>query len=187
MDEEVKVTQKENPPVEEPKTEAPAPAPENNPTNDKLTVWRWIRFFAELAILIIIVILVLRDCNANSTKERIIDAVEHLQISESSDHILYWAIEDNLESPEWEFEKTDEEDTYNLILTGYAPNYDADVELLFEIHILNDEQFEWRIPLCELNGEVSTEQADINYTIAIIYDNVGESVVNSLTSYLLGL
>lgn len=187
MDEETKVVQ-EVTPVEEPKTEAPEPpAPENKPANDKLTVWRWIRFFVKLAILIVIVVLVLRDCNANSTKERIIDAVEHLQISASSDHILYWAIEDNLESSEWKFEKTDEKDTYNLTLTGYAPNYDSDVALLFEIHILDDEHFEWRIPLCEVNGEVSTEQADINYTIAIIYDNVGESMVNSLTSYLLGL
>lgn len=191
MDEETKIVQQENPPVEESKketSESPAtPAPENNPVNDKLTVWSWIRFFVKIGVVILIVVLVLRACSANDTKERIIDAVEHLQISESSDLILYWAIDENLESSEWEFEKTDEEDVYNLTLTGYAPNYDADVELMFEIHILSDEQFEWRIPLCKLDGEISTEQSDINYVIAIIYDNVGDALVNSLTSYLLGL
>lgn len=191
MDEETKIVQQENPPVEESKKEIPespaTPAPENNPANDKLTVWSFVRFFGKLAILILIVVLVLHACNANNTKKSIIDAVEHLQISESSDLILYWAIEENLESSEWDFKKTDEEDVYNLILTGYAPNYDADVELMFEIHILSDEQFEWRIPLCKLDGEISTEQSDINYVIAIIYDNVGDALVNSLTSYLLGL
>lgn len=188
MDEETKIVQQENPPAEESKKEIPETSePENAPANDKLTVWSFVRFFGKLAILILIVVLVLHACNANNTKKSIIDAVGHLQISESSDLILYWAIEENLESSEWDFKKTDEEDVYNLILTGYAPNYDADVELMFEIHILDDEQFEWRIPLCKLDGEISTEQSDINYVIAIIYDNVGDALVNSLTSYLLGL
>lgn len=187
MDEETKVTQ-EVTPVEEPKTEAPeTPTPETNPANDKLTVWSFVRFFVKLGIIIVIIVFACRACTANSNKERIIDALEHLQISESSDLILYWAIDENLEAADWNFQETDEDDVYNVTLTGYAPNYDADVELMFEVHILDEENFQWRIPLCKLDGEISTDQSDINYVIAIIYDNVGDALVNSLTSYLLGL
>lgn len=38
----------------------------------------------------------------------------------------------------------------------------------------------------EVNGNGSREAADINYAIAIVYDNVGQALVDSLTSYLLG-
>lgn len=188
MDKENESIQQENPSTEEVKESEPVtPAPESNPSNDKLTVWSWVRFFVKVGIVIAIIVFACRACTANSNKERIIDALEHLQISQSSDLILYWAIDENLEAADWDFQKTDEEDVYNVTLTGYAPNYDADVELMFEVHILDEENFQWRIPLCKLDGEISTEQTDINYVIAIIYDNVGESVVNSLTEYLLGL
>lgn len=183
MDENVNPTNtvpQENPPVETNETQTPDPA------NDKLTVWSWIRFFVKLGIVVLIVVLVSRACTAKNTKESLIDAVEHLQLSNSDDLILYWAMDENMEAPNWTVEKTGE-DQYEILLTGYLPEYDTHVGLYFDIEILSDEEFAWSIPMCSINEELKTDNYSINYVIAMIYGIDEDVVLGALASALLAV
>lgn len=105
---------------------------------------------------------------------------------DNSDVTLGEAVETNLSNVEWTCYNQDDE-YWTVTVSGYNANEDATVSLLIGITEISDDPVYYEPIYGEVNGSGSSNAADINYAIAIVYDNVGQALVDSLTSYLLGI
>lgn len=142
----------------------------------------WYIFRCVVVLIVIAVIFV--QCSGTS-KKQILETAKTFTL-DSSDVTLGEAVETNLRDVEWTCYEEDDE-YWTVTVSGYNANEDATVSLLIGITELNDDQVYYEPIYGEVNGNGSMEAADINYAIAIIYDNVGQALVDSLTSYLLGI
>lgn len=142
----------------------------------------WYIFCCVLLLVIIVVIFV--QCSGTS-KNQILETAKTFTLDDSG-VTLGEAVETNLTNVEWTC--YDEDDGFwTVTVSGYNANEDATVSLLIGVTEINDDQVYYDPMYGEVNGNGSMEAADINYAIAIIYDNVGQALVDSLTNYLLGM
>lgn len=142
----------------------------------------WYIFGCIVVLVILVVILV--QCSGTS-KRQILETAKTFTL-DSSDVTLGEAAETNLSNVEWTCYKVDD-GYWTVTVSGYNPNEDATATLLIEVSEIDDEKVYYKPIYGEVNGTGSGEAADINYAIAIVYDNVGQALVDSLTSYLLGI
>lgn len=142
----------------------------------------WYIFRCIVVLVVIAVIFV--QCSGTS-KKQILETAKTFTL-DSSDVTLGEAVETNLSNVEWTCYNQDDE-YWTVTVSGYNANEDATVSLLIGITEINDDQVYYEPIYGEVNGSGSSEASDINYAIAIVYDNVGQALVDSLTSYLLGI
>lgn len=136
-------------------------------------------------ILIVVVIAVVFSQCAGTSKAQILETAKMFTL-DNSDVTLGEAVETNLSDVEWTC--YDQDDGYwTVTVSGYNANEDATVTLLIGVTEINDDQVYYETIYGEVNGSGSSEASDINYAIAIVYDNVGQALVDNLTSYLLGI
>lgn len=155
---------------------APAQTPAA-PRKSPLKILLW----CILAVVVIAVILA--QCSAAS-KAQMLETTKTFTLGDNEIE-LGEAAETNLTNVEWTCYENDD-GFWTVTLSGYNPNEDATVTILIGITELGGDQVYYEVTYGEVNGTGSMEAADINYAIAIIYDNVGQALVDSLTSYLLG-
>lgn len=122
---------------------------------------------------------------SGTTKHQILETAKTFTLGDNQVS-LGEAAETNLTNVEWTCGKVDD-GYWTVTLSGYNPNEDSNVTLLMEITEISDTQVSYVVTYAEINGMGSYENSDINYAIALVYDNVGQALVDSLTSYLLGL
>lgn len=143
--------------------------------------FRWVLY----CILIVVVIAVLFSQCARTSKAQILETAKSFTL-DNSDMTLGESVETNLSDVEWTC--YDQDDGYwTVTVSGYNANEDATVTLLIGVTEINDDQVYYETIYGEVNGSGSSEASDINYAIAIVYDNVGQALVDNLTSYLLGI
>lgn len=139
--------------------------------------------FCVLLVLAVIVVIFVQ-CSGTS-KRQILETAKTFTM-DSSDVTLGEAVETHLRDVEWTC--YDQDDGYwTVTVSCYNANEDATVSLLIGITEISDDQVYYEPIYGEVNGNGSMEASDINYAIAIIYDNVDQALVDSLTNYLLGL
>lgn len=143
--------------------------------------FRWVLY----CILIVVVIAVVFSQCAGTSKAQILETAKSFTL-DNSDVTLGEAVETNLSDVEWTCYDQDE-GFWTVTVSGYNANEDATVSLMIGVTEINDDQVYYDPMYGEVNGSGSMEAADINYAIAIIYDNVGQALVDNLTSYLLGI
>lgn len=136
-------------------------------------------------ILIVVVIAVVFSQCTGTSKAQILETAKTFTL-DSSDVTLGEAVETNLSDVEWTCYNQDD-GYWTVTVSGYNANEDATVSLLISITEISDDQVYYEPIYGEVNGSGSNAAADINYAIAIVYDNVGQALVDSLTSYLLGI
>lgn len=142
----------------------------------------WYIFRCLVVLVVIAVIFV--QCSGTS-KKQILETAKSFTL-DNSDVTLGEAVETNLSDVEWTC--YDQDDGYwTVTVSGYNANEDATVTLLIGVTEINDDQVYYETIYGEVNGSGSSEASDINYAIAIVYDNVGQALVDNLTSYLLGI
>lgn len=139
-------------------------------------------FFCVLVLVILVVIFV--QCSGTS-KNQILETAKTFTLDDSG-ITLGEAVETNLTNVEWTCYDQDD-GFWTVTVSGYNANEDATVSLLIGVTEIDDDQVYYDPMYGEVNGNGSMEAADINYAIAIIYDNVGQALVDSLTNYLLGM
>lgn len=132
---------------------------------------------------VVVIAVILAQCSA-AAKAQMLETAKTFTLG-GNEIELGEAVETNLTNVEWTCYENDDE-FWTVTLSGYNPNEDATVTILIAITELDDDQVYYEVTYGEVNGTGSMEAADINYAIAIIYDNVGQALVDSLTSYLLG-
>lgn len=145
---------------------------------------RTLRLILCCVLIVVVVAVVFVQCSGTS-KAQILETAKTFTL-DNSDVTLGEAAETNLSNVEWTCYKADD-GYWTVTLSGYNPNEDATVTLLIGVAELNETEVSYEVIYGEVNGTGSDEADDINYAIAIVYDNVGQALVNSLTSYLLGL
>lgn len=139
--------------------------------------------FCVLLVLAVIVVIFVQ-CSGTS-KSQILETAKTFTM-DSSNVTLGEAVETNLRDVEWTC--YDQDDGYwTVTVSGYNANEDATVSLLIGVTEISDDQVYYEPIYGEVNGNGSMEASDINYAIAVIYDNVDQALVDSLTNYLLGL
>lgn len=132
---------------------------------------------------VVVIAVILAQCSA-AAKAQMLETAKTFTLG-GNEIELGEAVETNLTNVEWTCYENDDE-FWTVTLSGYNPNEDATVTILIAITELDDDQVYYEVTYGEVNGTGSMEAPDINYAIAIIYDNVGQALVDSLTSYLLG-
>ena len=132
---------------------------------------------------VVVIAVILAQCSA-AAKAQMLETAKTFTLG-GNEIELGEAVETNLTNVEWTCYENDDE-FWTVTLSGYNPNEDATVTILIGITELGGDQVYYEVTYGEVNGTGSMEAADINYAIAIIYDNVGQALVDSLTSYLLG-
>lgn len=142
----------------------------------------WYIFRCVLLLVVIVVIFV--QCTGTS-KKQILETTKTFTL-DNSDVTLGEAVETNLSDVKWTCYEEDD-GFWTVTVSGYNANEDATVSLMIGVTELDADQVYYEAMYGEVNGNGSMEAADINYAIAIVYDNVGQALVDSLTSYLLGL
>lgn len=145
---------------------------------------RTLRFILCCVLIVVVVAVVFVQCTGTS-KKQILETAKTFALDDS-DVTLGEAVETNLSNVEWTCYKVDD-GYWTVTVSGYNANEDATVTLLMDVTELNETEVYYEVLYGEVNGTGSDEAADINYAIAIVYDNVGQALVDSLTSYLLGL
>ena len=131
---------------------------------------------------VVVLAVILAQCSA--AKAQMLETAKTFTLG-GNEIELGEAVETNLTNVEWTCYENDD-GFWTVTLSGYNPNEDATVTILIGITELGGDQVYYEVTYGEVNGTGSMEAADINYAIAIIYDNVGQALVDSLTSYLLG-
>lgn len=142
----------------------------------------WYIFRCVLLLVVIVVIFV--QCTGTS-KKQILETTKTFTL-DNSDVTLGEAVETNLSDVKWTCYEEDD-GFWTVTVSGYNANEDATVSLMIGVTELDADQVYYEAMYGEVNGNGSMEAADINYAIAIVYDIVGQALVDSLTSYLLGL
>lgn len=142
----------------------------------------WYIFRCVLLLVVIVVIFV--QCTGTS-KKQILETTKTFTL-DNSDVTLGEAVETNLSDVKWTCYEEDD-GFWTVTVSGYNANEDAIVSLMIGVTELDADQVYYEAMYGEVNGNGSMEAADINYAIAIVYDIVGQALVDSLTSYLLGL
>ena len=177
----------------EPAPPAPAAAPAAPPANAQATPAAPAQTPAAprksplkilLCCLLAVVVLAVILAQCSAAKAQMLETAKTFTLG-GNEIELGEAVETNLTNVEWTCYENDDE-FWTVTLSGYNPNEDATVTILIGITELDDDQVYYEVTYGEVNGTGSMEAADINYAIAIIYDNVGQALVDSLTSYLLG-
>lgn len=141
---------------------------------------RWI----VCCIFIVIVVAVVFSQCAGTSKKQILETAKTFTL-DNSDVTLGEAVETNLSDVKWTCYE-DDDGFWTVTVSGYNANEDATVSLMIGVTEISADQVYYEVMYGEVNGNGSSEAADINYAIAIVYDNVGQALVDSLTSYLLG-
>lgn len=141
----------------------------------------WYIFRCVLLLAVIGVILV--QCTGTS-KKQILKTAKTFTL-DNSEVTLGEAVETNLSDVKWTCYEEDD-GFWTVTVSGYNANEDATVSLMIGVTEISADQVYYEAMYGEVNGNGSREAADINYAIAIVYDNVGQALVDSLTSYLLG-
>lgn len=141
-------------------------------------------YIVRCIIVVAVVAFIFTRCSG-TTKHQILETAKTFTLGDNQVS-LGEAAETNLTNVEWTCGKVDD-GYWTVTLSGYNPNEDSNVTLLMEITEISDTQVSYVVTYAEINGMGSYENCDINYAIALVYDNVGQALVDSLTSYLLGL
>lgn len=135
------------------------------------------------ALLLVVIVVIFVQCTGTS-KKQILETTKTFTL-DNSDVTLGEAVETNLSDVKWTCYEEDD-GFWTVTVSGYNANEDATVSLMIGVTELDADQVYYEAMYGEVNGNGSMEAADINYAIAIVYDNVGQALVDSLTSYLLG-